>query len=101
MTDDCPANFAAQVLLSTAPPDWVSAGTIGVNVWDDPAIDAFFTVSDPSQFQDYDVIRVAGSQEVMQITSVEASTIYVIRGYGGTTPENLYNGAPLEKYVGS
>lgn len=55
----------------------------------DPAADTDFDVDNGDRFQVGDQIQVDGSQEVMLVTAVSTNTLTVVRGYGGTTPENL------------
>ena len=74
---------------------------IGTNVWDEPDVDNVFAVENSERFRVGDQIQVEGSKEVMFITAVGAGSITVVRGYGDTTPENLYNGAVLNIIGGS
>ncbi|MEE9211374.1 MAG: DUF5309 family protein [Phycisphaeraceae bacterium] len=55
----------------------------------DPAADTDFDVDNGDRFRVGDQIQVDGSQEVMLVTAVSTNTLTVVRGYGGTTPENL------------
>ena len=57
----------------------------------DPDGDPTLAVDHASYFRPGDQVRVAGSRELMFVTSVDAQngTIDVLRGHGGTTAENL------------
>ena len=59
--------------------------------WTDPAADTTFGVDHADRFQIGDQVRPAGSSELLFVTAVDtgSGTITVLRGYGGTTPENL------------
>jgi hypothetical protein len=57
--------------------------------WVDPAVDTTFNVDNGSRFRIGDQIQVEGSEELMLVTAVDTNTLTVVRGYAGTTPENL------------
>ncbi len=57
--------------------------------WTDPAGDTEFDVDHGSRFRVGDQIQVEGSEELMLVTGVDSDTMTVVRGYAGTTPENL------------
>ena len=59
--------------------------------WTDPAVDTTFSVDNADRFRIGDQVRPAGSSELLLVTATDtgAGTITVVRGYGGTTPENL------------
>lgn len=59
--------------------------------WTDPAADTTFGVDNADRFQVGDQVRADGSSELLLVTTVDtgSGTITVVRGYGGTTPENL------------
>lgn len=57
--------------------------------WGDPASDTQFDVDNGSRFRTGDQIQVEGSEELMLVTAVTNDTLTVVRGYGGTTAENL------------
>jgi hypothetical protein len=59
--------------------------------WTNPASDTTFTVDHGSRFRDGDQIQVEGSEELLFVTAVSGDTLTVLRGYAGTTPENLAN----------
>jgi hypothetical protein len=59
------------------------------NTFTDPDVDTQFGVDNGSRFRVGDQIQVEGSEELMLVTTVNGNTISVMRGYGGTTPENL------------
>lgn len=50
-----------------------------------------FGVEHPARFRIGDVLRPDGSDERLLVTAVDASTITVVRGYGGTTAAALQN----------
>ncbi|MFG0293555.1 MAG: DUF5309 family protein [Phycisphaerales bacterium JB050] len=54
-----------------------------------------FGVDHAERFRVGDQIRAADSTEVMMVTAVGASTITVVRGYGGTNPVMLNDNQPL------
>ena len=58
-------------------------------VFTDPAADTDFEVDNGSRFQVGDQIQVESSSELMLLTAISTNTLTVVRGYGGTTPENL------------
>ena len=55
----------------------------------DPAADTDFVVDNGSRFRVGDQIQIEGSEELMLVTGVATNTLTVVRGYAGTTPENL------------
>ena len=55
----------------------------------DPAADTDFEVDNGSRFRVGDQIQVEGSEELILVTAVSTDTLTVVRGYAGTTPENL------------
>jgi hypothetical protein len=57
--------------------------------WTDPASDTEFDVDHGSRFRIGDQIQVEGSEELMLVTGVDSDALTVVRGYAGTTPENL------------
>ncbi|OHB67548.1 MAG: hypothetical protein A2Y77_12615 [Planctomycetes bacterium RBG_13_62_9] len=59
--------------------------------WTNPSADTTFDVDNGSRFRLGDQIQVAGSEELMLVTAVNANTLTVLRGYAGTTPEDLAN----------
>ncbi|HBG27485.1 MAG: hypothetical protein A2Y10_02830 [Planctomycetes bacterium GWF2_41_51] len=58
----------------------------------DPAGETSFDVANGERFRVGDQIQTAGSEELMLVTGVTGDTITVVRGYAGTTPENISNG---------
>ncbi|MFA5555021.1 MAG: DUF5309 family protein [Phycisphaerae bacterium] len=62
------------------------------NSFENPASDTEFDAANGSRFRAGDQIQVEGSHELMLVTSVNGNTVMVIRGYAGTTPEDLANG---------
>ncbi len=57
--------------------------------WSDPSSDTTFDVDNGGRFRVGDQIQVEGSEELMLVTAVNANTLTVVRGYAGSTPENL------------
>ncbi len=57
--------------------------------WTDPISDTTFDVDNGGRFRVGDQIQVEGSEELMLVTAVSANTLTVVRGYAGTTAENL------------
>jgi len=57
--------------------------------WTDPAVDTQFDVEHGSRFRVGDQIQVEASEELMLVTAVSTDTLTVVRGYGGSTAENL------------
>ncbi len=62
---------------------------INDSTWSDPDADTEFDVDHGSRFRVGDQIQVEGSEELMFITGVDSNTLTVVRGYAGTTPEDL------------
>jgi hypothetical protein len=63
--------------------------TIDDATWTDPGTDTQFDVEHGSRFRVGDQIQVEGSEELMFVTAVTVNTLTVLRGYAGTTPEDL------------
>jgi len=57
--------------------------------WSDPGADTQFDVDHGSRFRIGDQIQVEASEELMLVTAVSDNTLTVVRGYAGTTAENL------------
>jgi hypothetical protein len=57
--------------------------------WTDPSSDTDFDVDNGSRFRVGDQIQVEGSEELMLVTAISTNTLTVVRGYAGTTAENL------------
>ena len=55
----------------------------------DPDVDTNFVVDHGSRFRVGDQIQVEGSGELMLVTGTDTNTLTVIRGYAGTTAEDL------------
>jgi hypothetical protein len=64
---------------------------INDSTWTNPASDTEFIVDNGSRFRVGDQLQVEGSEELMLVTAVSTNTLTVVRGYAGTTPENLAN----------
>jgi len=61
------------------------------SVFGDPAVDVEFGVEHGDRFRAGDQIQIEGSGELMLVTAVDGDALTVVRGYAGTTPENLAN----------
>jgi hypothetical protein len=59
------------------------------STYTDPAADTDFVVDNGSRFRVGDQIQVEGSEELMLVTGINGDTLTVVRGYAGTTPEDL------------
>jgi len=62
---------------------------INDSTYTDPAADTDFVVDNGSRFRVGDQIQVEGSEELMLVTGISTNTLTVVRGYAGTTPEDL------------
>ncbi len=62
---------------------------INDSTYSDPSADTDFVVDNGSRFRVGDQIQVEGSEELMLVTAVNSNTLTVVRGYAGTTAENL------------
>jgi len=61
------------------------------DTWTDASADTTFGVDNADRFRIGDQVRPNGSAELLLVTATDAGndTITVVRGYGGTTPEDL------------
>ena len=57
-----------------------------------PSTETDFDVANGSRFQVGDQIQVEGSKELMLVTAAGTDTLTVVRGYAGTTAEDLVDG---------
>ncbi len=55
----------------------------------DPATDTDFIVDNGDRFRVGDQIQVESSEELMLVTGISTNTLTVVRGYAGTTAEDL------------
>jgi hypothetical protein len=62
---------------------------INDSTFSDPSLDTQFVVENGSRFRIGDQIQVEGSRELMLVTAINSNTLTVIRGYAGTTAEDL------------
>ena len=62
---------------------------INDDTYTDPDVDTDFVVDNGSRFRVGDQIQVEGSEELMLVTGVNSNTLTVVRGYAGTTAEDL------------
>ena len=58
----------------------------------DPDGETSFDVTNGDRFRVGDQIQTEGSEELMLVTDVSGNTITVVRGYAGTTPEDIADG---------
>jgi len=59
------------------------------STFSDPSADTEFVVDHGDRFRVGDQIQVEGSEELMLVTGVNSNTLTVVRGYAGTTAEDL------------
>jgi hypothetical protein len=59
------------------------------STFSDPSTDTDFVVDNGSRFRIGDQIQVEGSKELMLVTAISTNTLTVVRGYAGTTAEDL------------
>jgi hypothetical protein len=62
---------------------------INDSTYTDPAADTDFVVDNGDRFRAGDQIQVEGSEELMLVTGINGDTLTVVRGYAGTTAEDL------------
>ncbi|HUT30188.1 MAG TPA: DUF5309 family protein [Sedimentisphaerales bacterium] len=62
---------------------------INDSTYTDPAADTDFVVDNGSRFRVGDQVQVEGSEELMLVTGINGETLTVVRGYAGTTAEDL------------
>ena len=62
---------------------------INDDTYTDPDVDTDFVVDHGSRFRVGDQIQVEGSEELMLVTGINGDTLTVVRGYAGTTAEDL------------
>jgi hypothetical protein len=62
---------------------------INDSTYTDPGADTDFVVDNGSRFRVGDQIQVEGSEELMLVTGIDSNTLTVVRGYAGTTAEDL------------
>ena len=55
----------------------------------DPDVDTTFVVDHGSRFRVGDQIQIEGSEELMLVTGIDSNTLTAVRGYAGTTAEDL------------
>lgn len=63
--------------------------SVNDSTFTNPATDTDFVVDNGGRFRVGDQIQIEGSEELMLVTAVNNNTLTVVRGYAGTTPENL------------
>ncbi len=61
----------------------------------DPASTTQFDTANGSRFRIGDQIQIEGSRELMLVTAISGNTLTVVRGYAGTTPEDIDDGQTL------
>jgi len=62
---------------------------INDSTYTDPSTDTDFVVDNGDRFRVGDQIQVEGSEELMLVTGINSNTLTVVRGYAGTTAEDL------------
>ncbi len=62
---------------------------INDDTFTDPDVDTEFDVDNGSRFRAGDQIQIEGSEELMLVTGIDGDTLTVVRGYAGTTAEDL------------
>ena len=62
---------------------------INDSTYTDPTSDTEFVVDHGSRCRVGDQIQVEGSEELMLVTGISTNTLTIVRGYAGTTAENL------------
>jgi len=60
-----------------------------------PASATEFDVVNPGRFRVGDQIQISGSYELMLVTAITGSALTVVRGYAGTTPEDVEDNAVI------
>jgi hypothetical protein len=60
-----------------------------------PATETSWDVANGGRFRTGDQIQIDGSRDVMFVTGVAGNTLTVVRGYGGTSAENLVTGTKI------
>jgi hypothetical protein len=65
------------------------------STFSDPEADTQFVVDNGGRFRAGDQIQIEGSRELMLVTAVSTNTLTVIRGYAGTTAEELADNAVI------
>jgi len=63
--------------------------TVNDSTFSDPSADTDFVVDNGSRFRIGDQIQIEGSEELMLVTGISTNTLTVVRGYAGTTADNL------------
>ena len=59
------------------------------STYTDPDVDTTFIVDHGSRFRIGDQIQIEGSKELMLVTGISTNTLTAVRGYAGTTAEDL------------
>ena len=71
--------------------------TISDSSISNPASETSFDVAHGDRFRAGDQIQTDGSEELILVTGVSSNTITVVRGYAGTTPENIVCAAGITR----
>ena len=61
----------------------------------DGETESAFDAANGDRFRAGDQIQITGSKELMLVTDVSTNTLTVIRGYAGTTAEEITNGQTI------
>jgi len=59
------------------------------STYTDPSTDTDFVVDNGSRFRIGDQIQIEASEELILVTAINSNTLTVVRGYAGTTAEDL------------
>lgn len=70
-----------------------NSDAINDSTYSDPNTDTSFVVENGDRFRIGDQIQIESSREVMLVTGISTNTLTVVRGYGGTTNEDLADNA--------
>ncbi|MFC1780939.1 DUF5309 family protein [Planctomycetota bacterium] len=63
--------------------------SVNDSTFSDPVSDTDFVVDNGGRFRLGDQIQIEGSEELMLVTGISTNTLTVVRGYAGTTAEDL------------
>jgi hypothetical protein len=63
--------------------------SINDSTYTDPSTDTDFVVDNGDRFRVGDQIQIESSEELMLVTGINSNTLTVVRGYAGTTAEDL------------
>jgi hypothetical protein len=93
---ECPAAY--RMHIDGGSDEWTSTIDFGPG-YDDT--DTALVVADATGLSANTVVRCVETDELMFVTAVNTNTLTVIRGYNGTTAQNLPNGSTLQAAGGT